>query len=64
MSDGSAHRSSPPMYTLPEVGRLMPLKCEISVDLPQPVEPMTPTNAPSSISKLTRSSATVSSGMP
>ena len=52
------------MYTRPLVGLLMPLKWLMSVDLPQPVEPMTPTNWPSSMEKLTSSRATVASGIP
>ena len=42
----SAHRSSSPMYILPEVGAKRPLKCWMRVDFPEPVWPMTPRNSP------------------
>ena len=59
-----AHRSLPSTSTRPEVGRLMPLKWLIRVDLPLPVEPMMPTKSPSSTEKDTSSRAVVASGMP
>ena len=58
------HISLPSTSTLPEVGRLMPLKWLISVDFPLPVEPIMPTKSPSSTLKEMLSSAVTASGIP
>ena len=50
---GSAHILTGNVHLACRRWLLIPLKCVMSVDLPQPVETMTPTNSPSSISKLT-----------
>ena len=49
---------------VPEVGLFSPLKWLMRVDLPLPVEPITPTKSPSSMEKDTSSRAAVASGIP
>ena len=64
MSAFSAVRSSPSTMIVPDVGRISPFRCCISVDLPLPVWPITPTNAPSGMVMLTSTSASDSNGVP
>lgn len=61
---GFAQMSSPFKSTCPLVGRMRPLSIWISVDLPLPVCPITPTNAPFSTERFTFSTAVFSNGVP
>ncbi len=54
----------PSTYMLPSHGLRSPFRCCKSVDLPEPVCPITPQISPSPIEKDTSSSARVSPGMP
>ena len=55
--------SSPSKSTRPDVGFRSPLKCWIRVDLPDPVCPISPTNSPRWMDKLTSRSAARSNGV-
>ena len=56
--------STPPTNTWPGSGRMRALRWAMSVDLPLPVWPMTPTKSPSRMVRETSSSARVSKGVP
>ena len=61
---GSAHISFPSSRMRPEVGCKSPLRCCISVDLPEPVCPMIPKNSPLPTVRLSPSTALRWNGVP
>ena len=56
-SDFLSEADSPSTVTSPSCNFTNPLRCWMSVLLPLPVQPMSPTNSPSSMQKLTPSRA-------